>query len=58
MNENLNLVEILKDCPIGTKLYSTIHGDVKLELIDDPAESSEIGANSRIRNRSLKLGIE
>ena len=29
-NENLNLVEILKDCPEGTKLYSTIHGDVEL----------------------------
>ena len=35
MNENLNLVEILKDCPKGTKLYSTIHGDVKFELIDE-----------------------
>lgn len=22
MNENLNLVEILKDCPIGWKLYN------------------------------------
>lgn len=32
MNENLNLVEILKDCPKGTKLYSTIYGDV--ELVD------------------------
>ena len=30
MNENLNLVEILKDCPKGTKLYSTIYGDVEL----------------------------
>ena len=30
MNENLNLVEILKDCPKGTKLYSTIYGDVTL----------------------------
>ena len=30
MNENLNLVEILKDCPEGTKLYSTIYGDVEL----------------------------
>lgn len=30
MNENLNLVEILKDCPKGTKLYSTIFGDVRL----------------------------
>ena len=29
MNENLNLVEILKDCPKGTKLYSTTYGDVK-----------------------------
>lgn len=30
MNENLNLVEILKDCPEGTKLYSPIYGDVEL----------------------------
>ena len=30
MNENLNLVEILKDCPKGTKLYSLIYGDVEL----------------------------
>ena len=28
MNENLNLIEILKDCPKGTKLYSIVHGDV------------------------------
>lgn len=35
MNENLNLIELLKDCPIGTKLYSTIHGDVEFELIDE-----------------------
>lgn len=32
MNENLNLVEILKDCPKGTKLYSPIYEDV--ELVD------------------------
>ena len=30
MNENLNLVEILKDCPKGTKLYSPAYGDVEL----------------------------
>lgn len=30
MNEKLNLVEILKDCPKGTKLYSPIYGDVEL----------------------------
>lgn len=33
MNENLNLVEVLKDCPKGTKLYSTIYGDVELEKV-------------------------
>ena len=30
MNENLNLLEILKDAPKGTRLYSTIWGDVEL----------------------------
>ena len=35
MNENLNLVEILKDCPEGTKLYSPVFGEVKFEGIND-----------------------
>lgn len=35
MNENLNLVKILKDCPKGTPLYSTIHGNVNFIGIDD-----------------------
>ena len=34
MNENLNLIEILKDCPQGTKLYSTVFGEVKFDRID------------------------
>lgn len=29
MNENIDLTKILKDCPKGTKLYSTIFGEVK-----------------------------
>lgn len=33
MNKNLNLVEILKDCPKGTKLYSPVWGEVYLEKI-------------------------
>ena len=33
MNENLNLVEILKDCPIWAKLYSTVHGNVRFTEI-------------------------
>lgn len=35
MNENLNLIELLKDCPIGTKLYSPIYGDVELENVKE-----------------------
>ena len=35
MNENLNLVEILKDCPEGTKLYSTVFGEVEFKGIND-----------------------
>lgn len=34
MNENLNLVEILKDCPKGTKLYSSVFGSVELDHVD------------------------
>lgn len=29
MNENINLCEILKDCPKGTKLYSPLFGEVE-----------------------------
>jgi hypothetical protein len=29
MNENLNLLEILKDCPKGTKFYSRCLGSVE-----------------------------
>lgn len=31
----LDLVEILKNCPKGTKLYSTIHGEVVFDHVDD-----------------------
>ena len=30
MNENIDLRKILKDCPKGTKLYSSVFGDVEL----------------------------
>ena len=29
MNENIDLTKILKDCPKGTKFYSTIFGEVE-----------------------------
>ena len=33
MNENIDLTKILKDCPIGTKLYSPIFGEVYFKEI-------------------------
>ena len=44
MDKNINLVEILKDCPKGTKLYSPIFGDVEFvrvcqnDSVDFPIE--------------------
>ena len=36
MNENLNLVEILKDCPTGTKFYTPVWGEVSFrKLLED-----------------------
>ena len=35
MNENLDLVEILKDCLVGTKLYYSVYGEVELENVKD-----------------------
>ena len=29
MNENIDLTKILKDCPTGFKLYSSVYGEVK-----------------------------
>ena len=33
MNENIDLTKILKDCPTGTKFYSSIYGEVLFEGI-------------------------
>ena len=35
MNEKIDLTKILKDCPRGTKLYSTIYGVVEFDGIDE-----------------------
>lgn len=34
MNKNLNLVKILKGCPMGTTLYSPIYGNVTLDNLE------------------------
>ena len=34
MNDNINLIKILKGCPKGTKLYSSSYGEVAFEGMD------------------------
>lgn len=35
MNENIDLTEILKDCPKGTKLYTTVWGEVTFKRVNN-----------------------
>ena len=54
MNENIDLTEILKGCPKGTELYSTIYGKVRFEGISNYAESPiEIKFLNKFTNSSL-----
>lgn len=53
MNENLNLAEILKDCPFGTKLYSPVYGDVELVEVRLNS-SSDFPIEVRLSNNSLE----
>ena len=39
MNENIDLTKILKDCPEGTKLYSSIFGQVEFQYIKLDSDS-------------------
>lgn len=49
MNENLNLVEILRNCPKGTKLYSPLYEEVEFEGIEENNEFSII----KVRKKSF-----
>ena len=40
MNENINLCEILKDCPKGTKFYSTVFGEETYFMGIDPYQGN------------------
>lgn len=63
MNKNLNLVDILKNCPKGTKLYSSIYGEVKFLRIgqDDksPIEciASKNGSNCNFTKDGRALSL-
>ena len=35
MNENIDLTQILKGCPKGTKLYSSVYGEVEFDSTTD-----------------------
>ena len=41
MNENIDLVKILKDCPKGTKFYSYIFGEETKHLVGTKEEAPE-----------------
>ena len=49
MNENLNLVEILRNSPKGTKLYSPLYEEVEFEGIEENNEFSII----KVRKKSF-----
>lgn len=48
MNNNFNLVEILKDCPEGTKLYSPLYGDVYFQKVEFSTSEPLISVKNQI----------
>ncbi len=53
MNENIDLTKILKDCPNGIKLYSTIHGEVT--LIDSNDTSQHYPISVRLNDKTVEI---
>ena len=53
MNEKFNLVEILKDCPKGTKLYSLIFGDVEFEKINNDENDKKYPIFIRLNDNTI-----
>lgn len=44
-NKDINIAEILKDCPKGTKIYSSLFGKVELLSVDDDCDFPIIVTN-------------
>lgn len=42
----MNIAEILKDCPKGTKLYSPVFGEVGFRYIDDSSYPIKVDTNN------------
>ena len=47
MNENIDLTKILKDCPQGTKFYTSTHGEVCFYRIDEVSKYPIVFVTSR-----------
>ena len=52
MNNNINIADILRDCPKGTKLYSPVCGESKLKLINQSIEGVVIVVGSISNGKS------
>lgn len=58
MENKLNIAEILKDCPKGTKLYSPLFGEVTLEEVDTECTALiTIKYNANICSKFFKTGL-
>lgn len=57
MNENLNLVKILKDCPKGTELYSPWVGEVYFNRVDYDSNDYPIDISCDISCNSIELSF-
>lgn len=54
MNENIDLIKILKDCPKGTKFYSTLYGEVEFEKIKKESEYPIVIITKHGNNSDIK----
>ena len=60
MNENIDLTKILKGCPNGTKLYSTLHGEVlfrEMYLFDKYPADYPIRATAYGKNENSVVSV-
>lgn len=56
MNKNVDLTKILKDCPKGTKFYTTVWGEVSFQkIVDGACYAIEIYTESGYLNKYYNL---
>ena len=55
MNENIDLIKILKDCPENTKFYTSIYGEVSFKRIDKDSSGYPIKVDSGIVGHTTNL---